>query len=151
MLGAWLPTVEVMKRMALLGASVAALLLPLGFAPATAQTPDAARTGQASAKVWSGDGVLEKCSGHAFRYAVEVPAGDSWSLELHLVNQRGRSVAFGFEVKGGDPVKGHDRFLFCSDDVRPGRYQVKAELIWSHYSEETHVWAKPRTIRLRRP
>lgn len=138
--------------MALLGAPVAALLLPLAAVPAAASaSPVAAREAAASATVWSTDGVLKKCSGHAFRYAVDVPAGDSWSLELHLVDKQGRSVAFGYEVKGGDPTKGHDRFLFCSDDVRPGRYKVRAELIWSHYSEETHVWAEPRTIRLRRP
>jgi hypothetical protein len=141
-----------MKRMALLGAPVAALLLPLAAVPAPASaSPVAAPKAEASAKVWSSDGVLKNCAGHAFRYAVDVPAGDSWSLELHLENKQSRTVAFGFEVKGGDPAKGHDRFLFCSDDVRPGRYQVKAELIWSHYSDETHVWAQPRTIRLRRP
>jgi hypothetical protein len=140
-----------MKRSALVGALLATLLLPLGATPATAAT-SSARADEATAKVWSGDGVLRKgCHGHRYGYAVVVPAGDSWSLEVSLVNRRGRTVSFGYETTGGDPKKGRGRFQFCGNDLRPGRYKVKAELIWSHYSDEHHEWAKPRTIRLRRP
>ncbi|HET9422550.1 MAG TPA: hypothetical protein VFO49_15525 [Nocardioides sp.] len=138
-----------MKRLSLVGALLAALLLPLGGTPASA-TPAAARAEDATAKVWSGDGVLRGCRGHGYKYAVDVPAGDSWSLELFLVNRRGRTVSFGYELKGGDPKQGKGRFQFCADDLRPGRYRVKAELIWSHYSDEYHQWTKPRTIRLRK-
>jgi hypothetical protein len=139
-----------MKRMALVGAPLAALLLPLGALPASG-SPVAARDADATVKVWSQDGMLKKCSGHGYRYAVDVPAGDSWAVEIHLVNRRGKTVSFGYEIKGGDPKQGKGRFQFCAHDLRPGKYKVKAELIWSHYSDETHLWAKPRTIRLRRP
>ena len=140
-----------MKRLALIGAPLLALLLPLGGAPATADAP-VARAAEASAQIRSTDGVLSKgCPGHRYRYAVDVPAGDSWSLEVHLVNRKGRTVAFDYQVSGGDPKKGKGRFLFCSLDVKPGRYKVKAQLTWSHYSDVQTVWAKPRVIHLRRP
>jgi hypothetical protein len=138
-----------MKRLVV--ALLAALLLPLGALPATTGAA-AADDGEATAKVWSGDGVLRAgCPGHGYRYAVRVPSGDSWSLEIYLVNRRGRTVAMDYQVKGGDPRKGKGRLQFCSQNMRPGRYKVKALLIWSHYSDEYHEWATPRTIRLRRP
>ena len=140
-----------MKRLALIGSPLLALLLPLGGAPATADVP-VARAAEATAKVWSTDGVLTKgCHGHKYRYAVDVPAGDSWSLDVWLVNRNGRKVAFNYEITGGDPKEGKGRFQFCSLDIKPGRYKVRAELIWSHYSDQQSVWAKPRTIHLRRP
>jgi hypothetical protein len=142
-----------MKRLVLAGALLAALLLPVGAVPATAAT-SAAGEEAASARVWSRDGVLRKgCPGHRYRYAVDAPTGngDSWSLEVYLVNRRGRTVAMSFQVIGADPQDGRGRFLFCSQNMRPGRYKVKALLIWSHYSDEYRLWAKPKTIRLRRP
>lgn len=140
-----------MKRLSLAGILLAALLLPLGAAPATADSRSA-RGEAASARVWSGDGVLRKgCPGHRYGYAVKVPAGDSWALEVFLVNRRGRTVAMGYERKGSDPKRGKGRFQYCSQNMRPGRYKVKARLIWSHYSDEYRLWAKPKTIRLRRP
>jgi hypothetical protein len=139
-----------MKRLVLVAALMTALLLPVGTLPACAD-PTAAREDVAGAKVWSRDGVLRKgCPGHRYRYAVRVPSGDSWSLEVYLVNRRGRTVAMDYKIKGGDPKEGRGRFQFCSQNMRPGRYKVKALLIWSHYSDEYREWAKPRTIRLRR-
>lgn len=145
-----------MKRTALVAAPVLALLLPLGGSPATAApaTSGARVAGgeESSVRVWSPDGVLAGgCRGHRYGYSLEVPAGESWALDLSLVNRRGRIVASGYELKGGDPRKGRGRFQFCSDDVRPGRYRIKAELTWSHYSEEHHVLARPKTLQLRRP
>jgi len=137
--------------MALFGASLAALLLPVGGAPASSAAPVSAADAEATVKVWSPDGVLRNCAGHGYRYAVDVPAGDAWALEVHLVNRRGKTRSFGYEIKGADPKKGKGRFQVCAHGLRPGKYKVKAELIWSHYSDQYHVWAEPRTIRLRRP
>ncbi len=95
-----------MKRLALIGSPLLALLLPLGGAPATADAP-VARAAEATAKVWSTDGVLTKgCPGHKYRYAVDVPAGDSWSLEVCLVNRKGRTVAFDYQVTRRRPETG---------------------------------------------
>lgn len=140
-----------MKRLALIVAPLLALMLPLAGTSATAGAP-VARAAEASAKIRSTDGVLSKgCPGHRYRYAVDVPAGDSWSLDVYLVNRAGRTVAFNYELVGGDPKKGKGRLQFCSVDVKPGRYKVKALLTWSHYSDVQTLWAKPRVVRLRRP
>ncbi|HWM75381.1 MAG TPA: hypothetical protein VNQ53_16655 [Nocardioides sp.] len=139
-----------MKRLALVGALLAALMLPTGGLPAAAGVGTAGDE-SATAKVWSGDGVLRKgCHGHGYGYAVDVPDGDSWSLEVSLVNRKGRTLFQGYELIGADPKQGKGRFLYCAHDLRPGRYKVKAELVWSHYSDEYHKWARPRTIHLRR-
>ena len=143
------PYVDGMKRLLLAVGLVAALLLPVGTPPSSAA---GINEDTATAKVWSRDGVLRKgCPGHRYRYAVQVPAGDSWALEVYLVNRRGKIRAMSYEIKGGDPKEGRGRLQFCSQNMRPGRYKVKAQLIWSHYSDEYHEWAKPRVIRLRRP
>lgn len=140
-----------MKRLALIGAPLLALLLPLGSTPATADAP-VARAAEASATIRATDGVLSKgCPGHRYRYAVDVPAGDSWALEVFLVNRAGRTMATDYKVIDGDPRKGRGRLQFCSLNITPGRYKVKAQLTWSHYSDLQTVWAKPRIIRLRRP
>jgi len=137
--------------MALFAAPLLALLLPVSGTPATAASA-AAGTQHATVKVWSPDGVIAKgCRGHRYRYALQVPAGESWALVVRLVNPRGRTVASGYQLSGADAKKGTGRFRFCSVDVRPGRYKVKAELVWSHYSEEYHVQAEPEPLRLRRP
>lgn len=139
-----------MKRLVLALAVVTALLLPVGSVPTAAAAGIDEDT--ATAKVWSRDGVLSKgCPGHRYRYAVQVPAGDSWALEVYLVNRRGKIRAMSYHVKGGDPKEGRGRLQFCSQNMRPGRYKVKAQLIWSHYSDEYTEWAKPRVIWLRRP
>lgn len=140
-----------MNRMTLVGAPIAALLLPL--AATAAGTTAAAADPDASAKVWSADGTLKNCAGHTYKYAVDVPSGpgDSWSLETHLVNRNGRTVAFDFKVSGGDPARGRGKLRFCTETLRPGTYKVRSELIWAHYSDETHLWTKPRAIQLRRP
>ena len=141
-----------MKRTTLFAVPVLALLLPLGVSPTAAPTASAAGAEESSVRVWSPDGVLTQgCHGHRYRYALDVPAGESWALDLALVNRRGRTVASGYELKGADPQRGGGRFMFCSGAVRPGRYKIKAELTWSHYSEEHHVHAKPKALQLRRP
>ncbi len=139
-----------MKRLAL-ALAMTALLLPVGAVSAPAHGSAVAED-PAGAKVWSRDGVLRKgCPGHRYRYAVRVPAGDSWSLEIYLVNRRGRIKATDYKIKGGDPKQGRGKLQFCSQNMRPGRHKVRALLIWSHYSDEYREWAEPRIIRLRRP
>ena len=138
--------------MTLLAAPVLALALPIGGAPAVAEPAPARAAAEATVRVGSPHGVIAKgCHGHAYRYAVDVPAGESWALDLFLVDRKGRIASYAFETKGGDPRRGKGRFLFCSIDVRPGRYKLKAELTWSHYSEEYRVKARTKTVRLRRP
>lgn len=104
---------------------------------------------EATGSVRSRDGVLRRgCQSHPYRYRVR--AGDSdWSLELFLVDRRGRTVANGYEWKDADPAKGRGRFRFCAEATTPGRFTVRARLTWDDgaYHEKR---LEPRRIRLRR-
>lgn len=104
----------------------------------------------ATGSVRSPDGVLKRgCQRHPYRYRVRASESD-WSLELFLIDRRGRTVANGYEWKGADPAKGRGRFRFCSQATRPGRFTVRSRLTWDDgaYHEKR---LEPRRIRLRRP
>jgi hypothetical protein len=104
---------------------------------------------RATGSVHSGDAAFEKgCQSHGYRYRVQAEGSD-WSLELFLVDSRGKQVATGYEWKGSDPKRGRGRFEFCSQATRPGRFTVRSRLTWDdgRYHEK---WLEPRTIRLRR-
>jgi hypothetical protein len=103
----------------------------------------------ATGSVRSGDAVFERgCQSHGYRYRVR-PEGSDWSLELFLVDSRGKQVATGYEWKGADPRRGRGRFEFCAQATRPGRFTVRSRLTWDDgkYHEKR---LEPRTIRLRR-
>ena len=150
------PRVLDMSRLVRACALMLALLLSLGAVPAHADgglledlfgTDPKPATGQ----VASPDGVLEKgCQRHRYRYRLNIPAGDSWALETWLVDRRGRTVSSGYQIKGADPKKGKGVFRFCSQNVKPGRYKVRARLVWSDYSDQHVKWLRPDRLRLRR-
>jgi len=152
-------TVEGMLRKTLLAVPLLALLLPLTGLPASAApAPPAATVGAATdskATAWVRSphhGLLKKgCRGHRFRYGVTSPKGDSWALEVFLIDKKGRRVASSYKASGGDAAKGKGRLVFCSLQVRPGRYKVKGRLTWSHYSQEAVTWTKAVRVKLRRP
>lgn len=100
-------------------------------------------------RVGSPDGVLRHgCRSHPYRYRVHAEDSD-WSLELFLVDRRGRTIANGYEWKDADPAKGRGRFRFCSQATTPGRFTVRSRLTWDDgaYHEKR---LEPRRIRLRR-
>jgi hypothetical protein len=104
---------------------------------------------RATGSVHSGDGAFEKgCQSHGYRYRVRAEGSD-WSLELFLIDPRGKQIATGYEWKGSDPRRGSGRFEFCSQTTRPGRFTVRSRLTWDdgRYHEK---WLEPRKVRLRR-
>lgn len=103
----------------------------------------------ATGSVRSPDGILERgCQSHPYRYRVRAEDSD-WSLELFLVDRRGRTVANGYEWKHADPAKGRGRFRFCSEVTKSGRFTVHSRLTWDDgsYHEKR---LEPRRLRLRR-
>lgn len=103
----------------------------------------------ATGTVRSPDGVLRHgCQTHPYRYRVR-PADADWSLELFLVDRRGRRVGTGYEWQGADPARGRGRFELCSQATRPGRFTVRARLTWDDGVYHAK-WLEPRKIRLRR-
>jgi len=104
---------------------------------------------RATGSVHSGDGAFKRgCQSHGYRYRVQAEGSD-WSLELFLVDSRGRQVANGYEWKGHDPKRGSGRFEFCSQATRPGKFIVRSRLTWDD-GRSHEKWLEPRTIRLRR-
>ena len=123
-------------------------------APATA-VPDPGATlhslehVKATGEVRSRDGRFERgCQSHGYRYEVR-PHGSDWSLELFLIDSRGKRIANGYEWKGADPREGRGRFEFCAQSTRPGKFTVRSRLTWDD-GEYHEKWLEPRTIRLRR-
>lgn len=103
----------------------------------------------AEAGVSAADGVLAKAGSqqHAFHYRVETDE-TTWSLELFLVDPRGRQIASSYQNVGGDPMVGRDVFRFWSRGIRPGKYTIKARLTWGDY-DQVAEWLEPSTFRLR--
>jgi len=104
---------------------------------------------RATGSVHSSDGVFERgCQSHGYRYRVRAEGSD-WSLELFLIDPRGKQIATGYEWKGSDPKRGRGRFEFCAQATRPGKFTVRSRLTWDdgRYHEK---WLEPRTVRLRR-
>ena len=104
---------------------------------------------RATGSVHSSDGVFERgCQSHGYRYRVRAEGSD-WSLELFLIDPRGKQIATGYEWKGSDPKRGRGRFEFCAQATRPGKFTVRSRLTWDdgQYHEKR---LEPRTIRLRR-
>lgn len=103
----------------------------------------------ATGSVHSADGAFERgCQSHGYRYRVR-PGHSDWSLEVFLIDPRGKQLATGYEWKGDDPRRGRGRFHFCSQATRPGTFTVRSRLTWDdgRYHQK---WLKPRTIRLHR-
>ena len=118
--GAGLPTLGGMKRSALVGRSWPPCSCRWVERPPPRPPRPPAPT-RRPRRSGTGDGTLRKgCHGHRYGYAVVVPAGDSWALEVFLVDRRGKTVSFGYETTGGDPKKGQGRFQFCAGRPPPG-------------------------------
>jgi hypothetical protein len=134
---------------AALVAAALAVMSPASALPSPGHELHSLQHVRATGSVHSGDGRLEKgCQSHGYRYRVQAEGSD-WSLELFLVDSRGRQVANGYEWKGHDPKRGSGRFEFCSQSTRPGKFIVRSRLTWD--DGRTHEkWLEPRTIRLRR-
>jgi len=101
------------------------------------------------ARFWSPDGTLGPGrQTHAYRYRVETDES-FWSLELFLLDPKGRRIASAQQASGADPASGRDLFRFWSQGTRPGRFTIKAKLSWGDY-DRAERWLEPRTFRLRR-
>ena len=134
---------------AILTAGVLAAVSPASAQPNPADELHSLQHVRATGSVHSGDGRFEHgCQSHPYRYRVR-PRGSDWSLEIFLIDPRGKQIATGYEWKGADPKRGRGRFEFCSQSTRPGKFRVRSRLTWDDGMEH-QKWLEPRTIRLRR-
>jgi hypothetical protein len=139
-----------MKHIALIFA-VGALLAGALVAPAHASH---IRFG----RVWAADKVLrEGCHGYGYHYAVR-PRTNDWLFETFLHAPSGRTIASNTMDDGANRKRGSNRFRFCNDVTRPGRFKITGKLTWNKCSGlpapaggcTKHVrWVKPGFFRLR--
>ncbi|GAB3196946.1 hypothetical protein GCM10027062_07390 [Nocardioides hungaricus] len=97
------------------------------------------------------DGVLRMgCHDYPYRYRLEIRT-DDWTLETFLVDRRGETIASGAYLAGPDRKRQRADFRFCRYNTVPGRFTIRAKLMWYTDSGEHQAWLKPSHFRLRRP
>jgi hypothetical protein len=131
-----------MKRTAIVAALVG---LVLGAAPATA-TATTSEYGHTRSK----DRVLKYgCNNYRYTFVVKAPT-DDWTLETFLKDPDGETLASGTFSSDSEPNKGHGRFRICRNSTRPGKFTIKAKLVWYRGYEEHQARFDPSHFRLRR-
>lgn len=154
-----LPTTVLVTVLTACLAVVAASLV--AAVPAVAASEAGGRTHGDSGRFKKG------CRAYTFDYRVRTPY-DDWTLEVFIRNPRGKAVhssAFlGKPGPQGHPRRQQDvRWKMCSNASRPGRYTIRAKLVWYTPQEgllplplltpppEEHVtWLPVERFRLRR-
>ncbi len=105
--------------------SVTMLATPL-VAPAEARTEAEVIGGNTAAL----DGKLRKgCRRYHFAYVVQVPT-DDWSLEVSIVDRRGRGVASFAFISTVDPETQTTSYRLCRAATVPGTFRIKSNLLW---------------------
>ncbi|MDF1604156.1 hypothetical protein [Nocardioides sp. YIM 152315] len=135
--------------------ALAPLLGPLigpliGPAPEPAPEPSPPRTRDSYGNTDAPDGVLRRgCRNYRYSYTVTAPTGE-WTLETFLRDPTGDSIASGAFISDADPSTAGARFRFCRSGTRPGRFTIRAKLIWFDHEGEHPVWLEPSRFRLTR-
>jgi hypothetical protein len=133
-----------MLRTALVAALVVALAgMPPG-APSAAATDAYGHTAAADRTLRPG------CHNYRYRYVVKAPT-DDWTLETFLTDPGGDRVGSGGFFAESDPRRGRSAFRLCRYATRPGRFTIRAKLVWYDGSEAHIVRFKATRFRLRRP
>lgn len=98
------------------------------------------------------DGVLRSgCKDYGYRYRLNIRTND-WTLETFLRDPTGETIASGAFTAGPDPKRKTDaHFRFCRYTTKPGRFTIRAKLVYYNASGEHTVWLEPSHFRLRRP
>jgi hypothetical protein len=124
-------------------ATLAALVgLVLAAAPASASTAQYGHTG-------ARDRVLKpSCHNYRYHFVVKAPT-DDWTLETFLVDPTGDTLASGAFSSESEQNHDHGRFRICRPSTVPGKFTIRAKLIWYDGSEDHKVWFKPSHFRLR--
>ena len=96
------------------------------------------------------DGILRSgCRRYHYRYVVTPPT-DDWTLETFLDDRTGETVASGTYFSDSHPSRSREVFGVCRYSTHPGRFKIRAKLIWYNGSRDHKVWLEPSYFRLRR-
>lgn len=132
-----------MSRQAIL-ASLAAAVLLLTAAPAEAWTTAYGHTNARDRHLRYG------CHSYRYHYVVDAPTHD-WTLETFLVDRTGEKVSSNALSSDSEPERGYSRFGLCRWNTVPGRFAIRAKLVWYRNSTGHTAWFKPSHFWMRRP
>lgn len=96
------------------------------------------------------DGRLRSgCHDYGFRYRLNIRTND-WTLETFLRDPGGENIASGAYVADADPKRNRAaHFRFCRYTTQPGRFTIRAKLVYYNASGEHTVWLERSHFRLR--
>lgn len=123
---------------------LALAVLLLGAVPATASTSKYGHTG-------SRDRVLRpSCHNYRYHFVVKAPTND-WTLETFLVDPTGDTLTSGTFSSESEADRDHSSFRICRPSTVPGRFKIRAKLVFYNGNDDHTVWFTPSYFRLRRP
>lgn len=129
-------------------AIAAALVATLLAAPAQARLQDEVIGGNTAAN----DGILRKgCHRYFFAYVAQVPT-DDWTMEISILDRRGKAVAAFAFLGPSDPKTQTTSYRLCRGATVPGKFRIKGRLEWYDTPSEPIPAFMPVTrFRLARP
>lgn len=132
-----------MSRQTILAALAAALLL-VTAAPAEAWTTSYGHTSARDREL------RPSCHSYRYHYVVDAPTHD-WTLETFLVDRTGEKVSSNVLSSDSEPERGYSYFGLCRWNTVPGRFTIKAKLVWYRDATGHTAWFKPSHFWMHRP
>jgi hypothetical protein len=105
-----------------LGGLLGGLLGPGTSTPANATVQPGGSLHMDSQKLRKG------CQRYSYSYAVTVPAGDEYDLEILVTDPRGISQGSDVILSGADPETGTKSLTICRSNTVPGRFTLHGTL-----------------------
>ncbi len=88
------------------------------------------------------------CRNYRVDYVVRPPTGE-WSAIIQLYTPRNRKMGtLLLDANAPDPLRGSKPFRICRPTVRPGRFKVQMEVIYTDGRDRESALTRPRYFRL---
>jgi len=83
------------------------------------------------------------CKPYSYSYAITVPSGDDFDLEIFLTDPRGVSQASDVVLSGADGLSGTKSMTLCRSNTTPGTFTLRGTLYTSDGVDPTTTTALP--------
>ena len=83
------------------------------------------------------------CKKYTYRYALQVPDGLEFDLEIFVTDPRGISQASDVILSGADPLTGSKSVTICRSNTQPGRFVLHGSLYTNDGQGPTTTTAVP--------
>lgn len=87
--------------------------------------------------------LLKGCHHYDYSYAITVPSGSEFDLEVFLTDPRGVSQASDVILSGADPLSGVKQLTLCRSNTTPGRFTLHGTLYTNDGSGPTATTTLP--------